>query len=229
MLVENYNYLFNDGCRRVLEQVRSGVVGEPVNLDISMGVGLSGAAYSDPDIPHFAHRLPGGAMRNFASHPASIAVALLGDLESVQVRQRQLVAGLTGNDELRALAENDRGSAAISITSNSRPYDFSLLLRCTEATLGCDVLSDLVSVSRDGSPLAQVGDEFRQGLGWISSAGNKVRRATTTRQGYFRGFERLLTGFYEAIANGTEPPISIAEMDSTNRLVEALFAPENQL
>ena len=58
-----------------------------------MGVGLTGPTYSDPEIPHFAHRLPGGAMRNFASHPASIAVALLGDLEKVAVSRRRLVDG----------------------------------------------------------------------------------------------------------------------------------------
>jgi predicted dehydrogenase len=229
MLVENYNYLFMDDVQRALELVRSGDVGEPVNLDISMGVGLTGPTYSDPEIPHFAHRLPGGAMRNFASHPASIATALLGDLEKVAVSRRRLAAGAAGDDELRAIAENDRASAVISLTGHSRPFQFDFLLRCTEGTISCDVLAQRLTVAGDGSPLAQVGDEVKQGLGWIAAAGGRMRRATTTRQGYFQGFERLLRGFYEAVEQGGEPPLSTAEIDSTNRLVEALFAAENQI
>lgn len=229
MLIENYNYLFMDDVQRALELVRSGKVGEPVNLDISMGVGLAGATYSDPEVPHFAHRLPGGAMRNFASHPASIATALLGDLERVAVSQRRLADGAASNDELRAIAENDRASAAISVTAHSRPFHFAFLLRCTEGTISCDVMSQRLSISGDGSPLAQVGDEVKQGLDRISAAGGRIRRATTTREGYFQGFERLLRGFYEAIEQGGEPPLSTAEIDSTNRLVEALFAEENQI
>ena len=229
MLVENYNYLFMDDVQRAVGMVRSGELGEPINLDISMGVGLTGAVYADPEVPHFAHRLPGGAMRNFASHPASIAVALLGDLDKVAVSRRRLSADAIGDDELRALAESERRSAAISITGHSRPFHFDFLLRCTGGTISCDVFSQRLGVAREGSPLTEVGDEVRQGLGWITAAAGRFRRATTTREGYFQGFERLLRDFYAAVEGRGEPPLTSAEIDSTNRLVEALFVEESQL
>jgi predicted dehydrogenase len=229
LLVENYNYLFMDVVQRALAMVRSGVVGEPVNLDVSMGVSLAGLTYADPEIPHFGHSLPGGALRNFASHPASIATAVLGEWSSVAVSQRRLQEGLPSNDELRALVGNDRASAAISITSHSQPSEFGFVLRCTAATIECDVFGQRLAVTAGGSPLAKVGGDVKQGLGRIAAAAATMRRATTTREGYFQGFERLLDGFYAAVAARSEPPISIAQMDATNRLVEDLLAAENQL
>jgi len=230
LLVENYNYLFMDVVQRALDLVGSSQVGEAVNLDVSMGVSLAGPTYADPEIPHFGHLLPGGALRNFASHPASIATAVLGDeWTSVGVSQRRLQEGLPSKDELRALVGNDRVSAAISITSHSQPSEFVFVLRCTEATLECDVFGQRLAIAAGGSPLAKVGGDLKQGLGRIAAAAATMRRATTTREGYFQGFERLLGGFYAAVAAGTEPPISIARMDATNRLVEELLAPENQL
>jgi predicted dehydrogenase len=229
LLTENYNYLFMDVVQRALELVRSGKVGEPVNLDVSMGVSLAGPAYSDPEIPHFGHSLPGGAMRNFASHPASIATAVLDGWTSVAVSQRRLKEGLPSNDELRALVSNDRVSAAISITSHSQPSDFSFLLRCTEATLEGDVFGQRLQVVAGGSPVDRIAGGIKQGLGHLGATAALVRRATTTRQGYFQGFEDLLDRFYAAVAGEGPPPIPVATMDATNRLVEDILAAENQL
>jgi predicted dehydrogenase len=229
LLVENYNYLFMSDVQRALALVRNGDVGELVNFEVSMGVGLAGAAYTDPVLVHFAHQLPGGAMRNFASHPASIVTAFLGEPSMIAVSQRRLQADLASNDELRALVEDGRRSATVSITSHSRPFEFTFTARCTAATLSCDVLGQRLSVAWEGSPLSEVRDEMRHGLGRIATAAGRVRRATTSREGYFQGFETLLEGFYESILEGSPPPIAIEEMDSTNRLVEDLFAPENQL
>jgi predicted dehydrogenase len=229
LLTENYNYLFMDVVQRALALLRSGRVGEPVNLDVSMGVGLAGPTYADAEIPHFGHALPGGAMRNFATHPASIVAEVLAEWTSVAVTQRHLRAELPSKDELRALVGNDKTSATISITSNSQPSEFTFILRCTEATLDCDVFGQRLGVAAGGSPLARIGGEVKQGLGRVTAAAAMVRRATTTREGYFQGFERLLEGFYAAVAGEAPAPISIAEMDSTNRLVEALFASESQL
>lgn len=229
LLVENYNYLFMDVVQRALELLRSGALGEPVNLDVSMGVGLAGSVYADPENPHFAHRLSGGAARNFASHPASIATAVLGDWDRIAVLQRRLRADLPSNDELRALVGNDRVAATISITSHSQPSEFTFLLRCTEATVACDVFGRRLEISPGGSPLGRIAADVKLGLGRVGAAAAAVRRATTTREGYFQGFEDLLNRFYAAVAGEGETPITIAQMDATNRLVEEMLDRRRQL
>lgn len=229
LLTENYNYLFMDSARRGLELFRSGQLGDAVNLDVSMGVGLGRAAYGDPDVPHFAHALPGGALRNFASHPASIVTSVLDDWSSLAVSQRRLQADVPGNDELRALLGNDRVSATLSITTRSEPSQFTWLLRCSGGTLECDVFGQRLQVAAGGSPIAKLSGEVRQGLGRLGSAAAQVGRAATNRHSYFEGFERLLEDFYAAVAGDAPPPIPLAQMDATNRLVEELFSEEHQV
>lgn len=229
LLVENYNYLYMDVVQRGLAMLREGALGEPVNLDVSMGVSLAGQAYADPEVPHFAHAMPGGALRNFASHPASIVTEVLPAWDAVAVFQRRLRPDLASNDELRALVGNGRTTATLSITSHSQPSEFTFLLRGSEATLACDVFGRRLEVSPGGSPLARIGGDVKQGVGRIAAAAAAVRRATTTREGYFQGFEDLLRDFYEAVESGGEPPVTIAKMDSTNRLVEEILDPGNQL
>jgi predicted dehydrogenase len=228
LLTENYNYLFMDSTRRGLDLLRSGRVGEPVNLDVSMGVGLGRAAYGDPDVRHFAHDMPGGALRNFASHPASIVTAVLEDWNSLAVSQRQLQP-TPGNDELRALVGNEQVTATLSITTRSEPSLFTWLLRCSEGTVECDVFGQRLEVVGGGSPLAKLSGEVRQGLGRFGAAAAQVRRAATDRHSYFEGFATLLEEFYGAVAAGQPAPISIAQMDATNRLVDELFAAERQI
>ncbi|HEY7951080.1 MAG TPA: Gfo/Idh/MocA family oxidoreductase [Solirubrobacterales bacterium] len=229
LLTENYNYLFMDSTRRGLDLFRSGQLGEAVNLDVSMGVGLGRAAYGDPDIRHFAHDMPGGALRNFASHPASIVTAVLEEWSSLAVSQRQLQAGMPGNDELRALVGDDRVSATLSITTRSQPSQFTWLLRCSEGTLECDVFGQRLQVIAGGSPLSKLSGEVRQGIGRLGAAAAQVGRAATDRHSYFEGFERLLDDFYAAIADGRPSPIPLAQMDATNRLVEEIFEEERQV
>ena len=69
----------------------------PVNLDVTLGVPFSapGGSYMDSDLPHFAHELPGGALHNFVSHPASFVAAFLGPPERVAVSRRRLTRGLS--------------------------------------------------------------------------------------------------------------------------------------
>lgn len=228
MLVENYNYRFMDVAERALSLVRSGELGEPVNVDVSMGVGLGGAVYLDREVLHFAHSLPGGALRNFASHPASIASMVLEEWSSVSVSRRRLTPGLASDDELRAMVAGERACANVTITSNGRPAGFSFSVQCTDATVEVDVFHHRLHVERAEPATARITNGIRQGVGHLAATASLVRRAAASREGYFQGLERLMGGFYDAVASGGAPPVTVAEMDRTNRLVEDLLAPENE-
>lgn len=227
-LVENYNYRFMDSVVRGLEDVRSGAIGEPVNVDVSMGVGLAGAAYADSEVPHFAHSLPGGALRNFASHPASIATMVVPEWRSVRVSQRTLTPGFPSADELRAIVADERACATLTITSHGKPSGFTFSVEGTEGALEVDVFHQRVHVDAASPATARITNGVRHGLGHLAATAALVRRAAASREGYFQGFARLLTELYGALATGAALPISVEEMDRTNQLVEDLFDPENQ-
>jgi predicted dehydrogenase len=225
LLVENLNYRFMDVVVEALALLEQGAIGELVNLDVSLSVGVAepGSAYRDPDLRHFAHDLPGGALRNFASHPASFVAAFAGDFEEVSVVRRNLSRGV-GADELRALVAGERVTSAITITSHAKPAGMWLRLAGTSGAVEVDVLGRRLHAEPDGGPLTRLGAGIRHGAGYLRGAVDLVGRVATARHDYFEGFERLLRGFYASVQEGAPSPLPVREMDVTNRLVDELLA-----
>jgi predicted dehydrogenase len=231
MLVENYNYRFMRAVLKGLEARRAGAIGEPVALDVTMtvGVGTKGGPYADRDLPHFAHALPGGALFNFASHPASMIAAFLGAPDEVRARRRRVGPSSLSDDELRAVVGVDGACATLTLTSHAQPSSFTLALRGTEGQLEVDVINQRVYVGRAGGRIGRLIDAARLGANHLQGAGAMAMRVATARHDYFEGLRTLLDRFYAAVGGQGPPPVPVAEMDAANRLVSALFAPENQL
>lgn len=225
LLVENLNYRFMDVVVEALALVEQGAIGELVNLDVTLSVGIAepGGAYRDPDVRHFAHDLPGGALRNFASHPASFVAAFAGDFKDVRVVSRNLSDG-PAPDELRALVTADHVTSAVTITSHAKPAGMWLRLAGTSGSVEVDVLGRRLHAERDGGPLTRLGAGVRHGTGYLRGAAQLVGRVATSRHDYFEGFERLLRGFYASVQEGAPSPLPVTEMDVTNRLVDELLA-----
>lgn len=231
LLMENYNYLWVGVVREALGIVAEGRIGRPVTLDVSLSVRVAdpGDPYTDPDVPHFAHNLPGGALQNFASHPASVTAAVLGDVEVSAVWQRTRGSRSRSPDELRALVAGEEASAVITITSHARPPSFGFTVRGTEGAVEVDVHGRRLHLAGSGAGLQRLSDGIRRGLGHVAGTAALLGRAATARQDYFDGFADLLNAFYAAAADGGTPPITTLDMDRTNRLVEDLFDPARQL
>ncbi len=231
MLIENYNYRFMRSVLKGLEARRAGAIGEPIALDVSMtvGVGSGSGPYADRDLPHFAHSLPGGALFNFASHPASMVAAFLGVPQEVSARRRRVAPASLSDDELRAVVGVGDACATVTLTSHAQPSSFTLDLRGTEGRLEVDVFNQRVFVSRADGRIGRLFDAARLGASQLQGAGAMALRVATARHDYFEGLRTLLDRFYAAVRGSGPPPVPVAEMDAANTLVAALFAPENQL
>jgi predicted dehydrogenase len=101
-------------------------------------------------------------------------------------------------------------------------------VQATGGTVEVDVFHQRMHVEAASPATARITNGVKHGLGHLAATAALVRRAAASREGYFQGFERLLTEFYDALRTGATPPVTVAEMDRTNRLVEALFDPGNQ-
>jgi predicted dehydrogenase len=230
LLLENLNYRTMPVVTGVLEARDAGTLGEVVHVDVNMGLAIAepGSVYLDSEIVHFAHGLPGGALQNFASHPASIVVALVGMAREVRVAQRSVNEASLGKDELRALVTGERGTATIALTS-AKPLRLTLKVQGTKGTMEGDVFAGRLQGSGNGSPLGRIAEGVRHGVGHMSSTVATVTRTVAGRNYWFVGFERLVGDFYDAIATGGRPPIPLEDIDATNRLVAELFEARNQL
>jgi predicted dehydrogenase len=224
LLVENLNYRFMDVVVEALRLLEQGAIGELVNLDVTLAVGLAqpDGPYRDPDVRHFAHDLPGGALRNFASHPASFVAAFAGDFNDVRVVRRNLSGG-EGADELRALVAGERVTSVVTMTSHGKPSGMWLRLGGVSGAIEVDVHGRRLHAERDGGPLSRLGAGVRHGAGHLRGVADLVARVATARYDYFEGLDRLLRGFYVSVREGTPSPLPVREMDVTNRLVDALL------
>ena len=229
LINENYNYRFMPAVTRALELARSGAVGDPVNFDVTLGVPIlaPGGSYMDRDLPHFGHELPGGALHNFVSHPASFAAAFLGPPGRVAVSRRRLTPGFPGDDELRALVSTDTATAVLTLTSHVTRFGLTLALQGTAGTIEVDVIEGRVHLDAGASGLARITGGVRRGAGQVVSSAGAVTRTLTARHDYYEGIEHLLRAFYAAVRGEGDPPVPVAEMDATNLLVDAVLDPRN--
>jgi predicted dehydrogenase len=229
LINENYNYRFMPAVTRALELARSGAVGDPVNFDVTLGVPIlaPGGSYMDRDLPHFGHELPGGALHNFVSHPASFVAAFLGPPAGVAVSRRRLTPGFPGDDELRALVRTDTATAVLTLTTHVTRFGLTLALQGTSGTIEVDVIEGRVHLDAGASALARITGGVRRGAGQVVSSAGVVTRTLTARHDYYEGIEHLLRAFYVAVRGEGDPPVPVAEMDATNLLVDAVLDPRN--
>jgi predicted dehydrogenase len=229
-LVENYNWREAAVVRRARDLVRSGTVGDVVHVDVVFGGVLSGGGpVADRDVVHFSHSLKGGALQNFASHPVSIALAFTGAVDGVSTMRRRLDPTMQSEDELRALLAGERASALVSVTRHSAPPSFTLRVAATEGAIEADLYNDRLYVAGPGSGLAKVTNGVRHGLNLIEGAAALLGKTITSRLDHFEGLESLIDGFYRAVAEGGEPPVTAAEIDAVNEVMFKVFSDEGQL
>lgn len=227
ILCENHNYRFTDVVLKALDLWGAGRIGEMVAVDVSFG-GVMGPTgpYADRDLPHFAHDLPGGALQNFVTHPVSLALAFLGHCSDLAAWQRRIHPKAIGSDELRALLSGERASAVIAVTANANPPTFWLRVQGSEGTLEADIYNRRLELHSVGSAAVEL---LRQGTGRLTDSARLFGRRLAGRQAPYEGLGTLLERFYAAVRGEGPPPVSVAEMDEVNRVVDRLFVPDRQL
>lgn len=230
MLVENHNYRFGSVAARALAALAAGEIGEVVTADVSYGLPLAqpNGPYADRHLLHFGHRLPGGALQNFATHTAYLLLAFMGDYETVRVWRRRLGGAALGDDELRALVTGARACGTITLTSHAQPSYCWALVRGTRGTLELDVYNRRLHIEHGGSGGAKIAAGLRHGAGYVGSTLALTARAATASNDYYDGLQRLIAALYRAVLGGGPPPVSPEEMDRTNRLMRDLFDPANR-
>lgn len=223
MLVESYNYRFTPALLAAAAQSGDGRLGELVGVEVTFA-DVMGAGYADRGRPHFAHALPGGALRNFLSHPASIAVGLLGAPEEIHAVRRRLDPECPSDDELRVLLGTPTAWASLGVSRHQRPARFTVALEGTRGRAEVDVYADRWLLMPDGGgAVARAG---REAVARAGGAALLAARALAGRRDPFRGLDVLLDRFYDAVRGGGPPPVAPDEIDAVMRVVDGALAEE---
>ena len=230
-IVEDYNYLFNHAPQEILRRIKSGQFGAVTHVEVLICLDILGPGdFADPNSPHPALTLAGGAIADFLPHLASLAHCFVGPHRTVKTVWTKRKPSLLPFDEFRSVVDAERGTAVLSFSSNSQPDAFWLRVYGERMQATANLFETRLTF--DGprnvpKPLRP----FFSGL----EEGKDVRRAavaTLLRKfkgpGAYEGLWEFLARTYRALADESVLPITVNDVLEVNRMVEALKPTEHQ-
>lgn len=232
ILLEDYNYLFNDSVEKIRDRVRNGTLGEVVHVDVSFisDILSGGSRFADLDAPHPSSLLPGGAISDFITHLACLAYAFVGPHRSVHtVWSKRGADPLPRWEDFRALVDGERGTAFLSFSGRAQPDAFHLRVHGTRMRVTANLFEPLLTVERihdgprhlmplrNGLSVARSNAESACGGLWRKLKGRPVT---------YTGLWRLIDRFYASIEAHSPPPLTLDWIKAVNRLVGDLIAQE---
>jgi predicted dehydrogenase len=226
VLIEDYNYLFNSGPLQMLERLESGAMGRMVHVEVTICLDILGpSGFADPNAPHPALALRGGAIADFLPHLASLAHRFVGPHRSVHTLWSKRSDTVLPYDEMRAVVEAERGTAALSFSGAAQPDAFWLRVYGTKMQASANLFETRVTFDglRPGpKPLRPFFNGLAEGRAIRRAAISTLMRKFTGGPGSYEGLFELLRQTYGALASGAPPPVSLRQVLEVNRLVEAL-------
>jgi predicted dehydrogenase len=224
-LVEDYNYVFNQAPQEILRRIGSGEFGAVTHVEVLICLDILGpSGFADPNSPHPALTLAGGAIADFLPHLASLAHLFVGPHRTAQTVWTKRKASLLPFDEFRALVDAERGTAALGFSSSSQPDAFWLRVYGERMQATANLFETRLTF--DG-PL-NVPKPLRPFFSGLEE-GKTVRRAalsTLLRKfkgpGAYEGLWELLARTYRALADGLALPVTATHVLEVNRMVDAL-------
>jgi predicted dehydrogenase len=224
-VVEDYNYVFNHGPQEILRRIESGAFGAVVHVDVLICLDILGPdGFADPNTPHPALSLDGGAIADFLPHLASLAHAFVGPHKSAQSVWTKRKPSPLPFDEFRAVVDAERGTAALSFSASSQPDAFWLRVYGEKMQASANLFETRLTF--DGP--RNVPKPLRPFFSSLDE-GKSIRRAavgTLLRKfkgpGAYEGLWELLARTYAALGKGQTLPITASHVLDVNRLVEAL-------
>lgn len=224
-LMEDYNYIFNRAPQEILKRIASGQFGRVTHVEVLICLDILGpSGFADPNAPHPALTLAGGAIADFLPHLASLAHAFIGrhlDAQTVWTKRKDSPLPF---DEFHALVNAERGTASLGFSASSQPDAFWLRVYGERMQATANLFETRLTFDGPRSvpkPLRP----FFSGL----EEGKTIRRAalsTLLRKfkgpGAYEGLWELLSRTYQALIDGSQLPVTATDVLEVNRLVEAL-------
>jgi predicted dehydrogenase len=228
VLLEDYNYVFNAEVQKILTWVDSGEFGAVTHVEcfICLDILAPGNPFVDPNAPHPALSMAGGAIADFLTHLASLAHAFVGPHRAVRsVWKKRRDDHPLPSDEFRALADCERGTASLGFSAHTQPDIFSLRVYGTKMRAAANLFEPFLTADRVHAgprPLIPLRNGRRAAKDNRRAAYGGLWRKLGGGPGAYEGLWELVGRTYKAIDNNAPPPISTQAIEDVNRLVADL-------
>ncbi|HEY1907554.1 MAG TPA: Gfo/Idh/MocA family oxidoreductase [Myxococcaceae bacterium] len=232
LLVEDYNYLFNQAPLEILRRVESGALGTVVHVEVTICLSILGPdGFADPNAPHPALALRGGALADFLPHLASLAHLFVGPHQSARTAWVKRSQTVLPYDEFRAVVEAERGTASLAFSASAQPDAFWLRVYGTRTQASANLFETRLTFDglRPGpKPLRPFLNGLAEAKAIRRSAIGTLLRKFTGGPGSYEGLFELLGRTYRALQHGGAPPVTLRQVLEVNRMEEALRPPAGE-
>jgi predicted dehydrogenase len=226
VFIEDYNYVFSLAPRQILDWIGSGEFGAVVHVDVRICLNITGpGGFGDPNAPHPCLTMAGGAIADFLPHLASLAHAFVGAHRTAHTIWTKRTESLLPYDEFQAIADCERGTAALGFSSSSQPDAFWLRVYGERMQATANLFETRLTTERVRSgpkPLQPLFNGLEEGSAIRKAARSTLMRKFRGGPGSYDGLFELLTRTYRALADGSRPPVDARQILEVNRLVDAL-------
>jgi predicted dehydrogenase len=223
-----HDQLFDPAWLEFQSRHQRGQFGRVIHVESIQGYDLGGpfgrALASEPE--HWVHRLPGGLFQNTISHALyRITELMQGDRPEVWATwfARPHEAFPT---ELRVLLRGSEATANLTFSSALAPRMRVTRIYGTRACVEVDFDGRLVRCTRAAKLPGPFGKlevpfhHFREAFGTLVRNAWRFLRCDLQ---YFSGMNRLFRLFYQAIREGTQPPIRYEEIHRVTAILDDIF------
>jgi predicted dehydrogenase len=236
VLTIGYTYLFDPPALEMRERIAGGEIGDVVHVESFFGYNLAGpfgaAILGDP--AHWVHRLPGKLFHNNIDHLLNKVVEFIGDDDakvtasgSVQRPQRFGDARDTMADELRVMIQGSKVTSYCTFSSHIRPPPHYVRVFGTKNTVHADFAARTVTLEAPAKLPSAIGrliPAFEMAKQYAQAGTRNARKFAKNEFHFFSGLNYLFRHYYEAIHNGTPPPIPYKDILRVSKWMDDIFA-----
>jgi predicted dehydrogenase len=206
-----FQYRFGHGLQKLKFLIAEGIAGRAYLATVETAWRRRAAYYDVPWRGKWATEL-GGALLGHAIHAHDMLTYVLGPIASVFCRSTTLVNDIEVEDTAAAsLAMADGSLATLAVTLGS-PVEITRHRFCFSNLVA---ESNLRPYSNSGEPWTFTGD--------TPEAKQKIEEALSRFQPMPEGYAGQFLRFYNAIHNGGELPVTLADARASLELVTALY------
>jgi predicted dehydrogenase len=210
-LCEIQNFLYVPSMQKAQAMISSGLMGDVISMDIRILDRNDGLiTWKD----HWCHDLKGGILENYCPHAIYLVNAIMGKITSLKAFAKKKSAyPWVKADELKVIAETERGLASIYISCNSPRSGFFVDIEGTKRILRADNYEMSVTVSAKG--MNRIKDLVLDDLSVIAQTGfNAIRTISGAIFGWrwtTSGHGHVIRGFLKSILGDSVPPVPLEE------------------
>lgn len=228
-----HNHLFDPCMQRADALVKSGELGQVINVESYYGLNTRIPAlrdYPKPNVLPWLYGLPGGVYQDFLPHPLYVLLEYTGACRALSVMQRSTgVLPQRLPDEIRMLVDGEHALGTVTFSFAAQPHLHFVRIYGTRMMVEVDfnTMSTLVHPVSSLPKAAQkatynLSDSWQNARGTVTN----ISRFLTGKLKPYHGMRTLIHQFYDAVSSGGPLPVS---KERALRVVETMDAALAQL